>query len=407
MKRILILLAMVPVVCGTAAVAAAATTSEAIDRTTGETGAQSHYIRGAYQMGTVLATNDFVEGKNARGEAIDRYHLARLEFGWQTSGDKDWHHLYNFPSWGVGLSAGDYFHDEELGRPTSLYGFFDWPVKRWGRRVLNVELGFGLTDNWVGFDEVTNPYNVAIGAGRSVYIDIGANVELPLARRWWLQLGFTGTHYSNGGSQQPNWGINQLGALAYVKHDLQPRVLPAVRRELAPLVAHWETAVTFAGGVRNLALDYRDNTDVPEEIRHYLQKNYPVFNAMLTLTRRFSHMSAWDAGLDLSYDGSLADLERVDAFENGRQPESIAFFEHLGVGVFGGYEHVVHDTRLILQLGYTAVRRSVPGQLPRLYQRLGLKHHVWTDAFFGLNVRFNDFSRANNLEFNIGYRFGT
>ncbi len=47
-------------------------------------------------------------------------------------------------------------------------------------------------------------------------------------------------------------------------------------------------------------------------------------------------------------------------------------------------------------------RKEVKGRLPKLYQRLGLKYEFLDGVHMGLNVRFNDFSRANNLEFNVG-----
>ena len=61
--------------------------------------------------------------------------------------------------------------------------FFDWPVKRWNRNALIFGLGFGLTDNWVAFDEVTNPYNVAIGAGRWFALETRSDVILTSAIR--------------------------------------------------------------------------------------------------------------------------------------------------------------------------------------------------------------------------------
>ena len=128
------------------AVTLSATTVMAEENTEG---GHTHYLRGGYQYGKVLQTHDFFTGNNKSGLPIDKYHAVRLEFGWQTSGDRDWHHLYNFPSYGIGFHAGDYFDEEELGKPTSLYGFFDWPVKRWGRRALNFGPGFGLASNWI------------------------------------------------------------------------------------------------------------------------------------------------------------------------------------------------------------------------------------------------------------------
>jgi hypothetical protein len=371
-------------------------------------GGDSHFLRGAYQYGSVPPTNTFVEGDYPGGEPIDTFWSMRLEFGWQTNGTEDWHHLYNFPSFGLGLHYCDYFADEKLGTPTSVYGFFSWPVKRWQRNALNVDLEFGLADNWVAFDEVTNPYNVAIGAGRSVYIDVGLNYEFALAPRWWLQAGFTGTHYSNGGSQKPNRGINQVGALAYLKYDLQERHLPSAHRALAPYRPRWELATTLAFGVRNLSLDLRDNPDYAR----YLTKNYAVANLMLTASRQFSYMSRYDLGLDLDYDETVPDVVALEALRAGEEAASVGFIDKLGLGVFAGYEHVVARANLIIQLGYSVLRKEVPdlngndARLPRFYQRLGLKYHVFDDVFLGLNVRFHDFSAADNLEFNVGYRWG-
>jgi hypothetical protein len=44
----------------------------------------SHFLRGAFQSGSVLQTNDFLKGDNLSGEPIDSFKSLRLEFGWQT-----------------------------------------------------------------------------------------------------------------------------------------------------------------------------------------------------------------------------------------------------------------------------------------------------------------------------------
>ena len=114
-------------------------------------GGITHYLRGAYQYGAVLKTNEFVEGDNLKGEPIDTFHAIRLEFGWQTDGSSDWHHLYNFPSYGIGLHGADYFNEEELGKPTSVYGFFNWPAKRWYDYTIKLDngrtIGVGTIDH--------------------------------------------------------------------------------------------------------------------------------------------------------------------------------------------------------------------------------------------------------------------
>ena len=187
----------------------------------------STYLRGAIQTGSVVQTNDFLKGDNQSGEPIDSFNSLRLEFGWQTDGSRDWHHSYNFPSYGIGLYGADYNNDEELGNPTSLYGFFEWPLVRGTKWRFNFDLAFGFTNDWQSYDPVNNPKNTAMGLGRSVHIEGGPNVEYRLAKRWALIGGFTFTHFSNGGTQLPNHGLNQVGPLLFVKYDTDTPRAPA------------------------------------------------------------------------------------------------------------------------------------------------------------------------------------
>jgi hypothetical protein len=360
---------------------------------------KTHYLRGAYQIGTVLPTNSFVKGEYPGGERIDSFQSLRLEFGWQTDGSRDWQNVYNFPSYGLGLYGATYTGGGDLGNPTSLYGFFTWPTARWSWATLNVELGFGLTTDWAPYDPESNPYNGAIGAGRTVHIDVGANLEFPLARHWALLAGFSGTHFSNGGTQQPNQGLNQIGPLLFVKYDFQGRFDPPPRREPAPWEKSWEMALTFAAGIRNLSSDAA--IDDPE----YFTKDFFVANATAVLNRRLTYMANVNVGLDFSYDETVPALKEIEAAKQGQNAETSSW-DKLGLGVTAGYEHNVNDTRLLFHLGYTFLREDVEGQIPRFYQRLGIKHHVFGDWLFGLNVRFQYFGTADNLEWNIGRRFG-
>ena len=372
------------------------TTDESAAESTGRT---SHYLRAAYQPGWVVQTNAFVKGENNRGEPIDRFHSTRLEFGWQTGGDADWHHLYNFPSFGVGIYGADYFDDEELGQPTSLYGFFVWPLKRGARWRLNFETAFGLTSNWRAHDPVDNPNNIAMGLGRSVHIDVGLNAEYELARRWSLVGGFTATHFSNGGTQRPNHGLNQVGPLLFVKYLTdEPARLPAVRRRDIPWDDGWDLTFALALGERNLNLELRDQV----QREAYLNRSYLIGNLTVMAGRRFTAMSRYCLGLDIGFDESVADLVELDTFNKGYNA-SADFWDKLELAVDAGYEHVVNRTHFLVHLGYIFLRNDVDGRLPAFYQRLGVKQFVYRDLFAGLNVRFHEIGSADNLEWNVGF----
>jgi len=363
----------------------------------------SCYLRGAYQYGSVLETNDFVKGDNLKGQPIDTFKSVRLEFGWQTDGSKDWHHMYNFPSYGIGLYGADYFNDEELGKPTSLYGFFCWPAKRWSHRwQWNVDLSFGLTDNWVAHDPETNPKNIAIGAAHSVHIDLGTNIEYRMGRHWSLLGGFSVTHFSNGGSAQPNSGINQVAPLLFVKYKFKDREIPDRRTEFAPFEPKWSLGVTGSVGLRNIA---HNTADLPNPERT-VYRDYFIGTILLSANRQVSQVTGWGGGLDITYDESVEDLVRLEGLKQGVE-QNASFIDRWSLGVYGGYERIVNRAHILIHLGYTVMRRDVDAQVPRLFQRLGMRFYIRDDFAAGLNVRLNDFSRANNLEFNVGYWFGS
>ena len=358
----------------------------------------SHYLRTAYQAGQVLQTNDFLRGDNLSGEAIESFQSVRLEFGWQTDGSKDWHHEYNFPTFGIGLYGADY-NSDELGTPTSLYGYFTWPMKRTPRWKFNFELAFGLTNDWQPYDPVNNPKNTSMGLGRSVHIELGANAEYRLANRWSVIGGITGTHFSNGGTQRPNHGLNQLGPILFLKYDVdEPVATPDVRRDVKS-PKDWNIAVTGSAGIRNLDLAFED----PALREQFGNQSYTILNLTTIAGYRFAYKSRVAFGLDFAYDETVGDLIKVDGINRGvdAEGETIDNFE---MGVVGGYEVFAHRTHVLVHFAYKILSKEVPGRLPKFYQRLGVRQFVYRNWYVGMNVRFHEIGSADNLEWNFGYR---
>lgn len=358
----------------------------------------SHFIRSAYQAGRVLGTNDFLQGDNQAGQPMDSFHSVRLEFGWQTDGSKDWHHAYNFPSYGFGVYGADFFNDEELGTPTSLYGFYIWPLARTNRWTFNFDLAFGFTHNWESYDPVSNPQNVAMGLGRSVHIEGGPNAQYRLAEQWSLIGAVTFTHFSNGGTQRPNHGINQFGPMLFVKYDLENPVKAPTRRTISDYPNNWDLTMCWSVGKRNLTHKIED----PVTREDYMNRNYMVSNLTVGVGRQFSNKSRYVFGLDLGYDESVGDLIELDAYQNGTNAQGTAS-DNYELALFGGYELIANRTHLLIHLGYKVLYKDVNGRLPVFYQRLGVKQFVYDNWFAGLNVRFHELGSADNLEWNAGY----
>lgn len=85
-------------------------------------------------------------------------------------------------------------------------------------------MGFGLTYNWKHYDQELNPFNIAIGANKTVYINIGATPNFYASNRFDIGFGFSATHFSNGATTLPNFGLNLAAAGIFTKYQLnKPR----------------------------------------------------------------------------------------------------------------------------------------------------------------------------------------
>lgn len=94
-----------------------------------------------YQNGYVFPTNDFVRGANSEKEIINAYQSFSIKASQQTYGKNKWEQLFNYPTWGIGMSFYDFYNPEEIGNPIAFYGNFTAPFKRWDRLSFNYKLG--------------------------------------------------------------------------------------------------------------------------------------------------------------------------------------------------------------------------------------------------------------------------
>lgn len=154
------------------------------------------------QYGTIFAHSEEVQ--NTRGarpiglEAI---------FSWQRN-DAPMYALCNcYPRQGLLLAYYDY--DVEVLGKSGTAAYFLEPTYRITDRVLFSFKGAG------GFSYLTNPHDSETNPGNqsysrpfSAYLLVGIGAWVQLTDQWWLNPTLNYQHVSNGGTQQPNKGIN-------------------------------------------------------------------------------------------------------------------------------------------------------------------------------------------------------
>lgn len=287
-----------------------------------------------YHNGRVLQTNDFVRGLNQELSPISHYQALALQIGKQTTGKNYWEQLYGYPVWGAGLYAADFFNPEEMGYPIAVYGFFEAPFKRWGNLSFNYDLRLGLTFNWRKFDPLTNNYNIAIGAGETVYIYSGIDISYQIVKRINIAFGGGFTHFSNGALKKPNFGINTLSPSATITYNLNKNLSGFKKPVEKDLSQQDAVNISFYAGLKNVLLDDNVTTDIKLK---YQGVYFPEYGISGVYNKTISYMSKIGLGATFSYDGSI---NAQIAIENG-EIEAIdqPFPEKIQMSIYPSYEH--------------------------------------------------------------------
>ena len=340
-------------------------------------------------QGMVIESNDFVRGDNLLGLPIDHFSSTDLRIGWQTKGTQAWHHAHNLPYYGIGLYNIVFSNEEELGNPAAVYFFFGAPFYMNKRSSWDYEFSFGLSYNWKPYDDINNPFNIAIGSYQNAYIDAKIKHVWYMSKRFSLDLGLRLTHFSNGAIRLPNKGINLISPSVGLRYDM-------IRREPQPYALakgidkspRPELNLLLTSGQRSVK-----GTDDPNQ--KMVRITDVTVEYLLPAGNKFKYGAGLEAGFDenrnLLIDGNDVTLARSNQ-------QLIA-----GLSAIGQFR----ANRLGVQagVGYELINKEDTQFNKRLYQRIGLRYYFFKDAFAGINIKARNFSVADYVEWSIGYSF--
>ncbi len=242
----------------------------------------------------------------------DGYSSGEVRLGWQSDDEEEWSAKYGQPMYGIGLYTGNIGNADVFGNPNAVFGWMTFQTSKPHRRnIFEISPAFGLTYNLEPYNEATNPQNDAIGSRFAVYFNMNAGFAYQLTRELDLTYGMDITHFSNGRTFVPNWGLNMLGlnlGLRYHYNRLQqqvdpgpyPKTIVEARRkrvskqpnELVDL-----NNISFyvaAGTVQNYAKDGIVGVN-----------RYMAYSCLMDYEYRYNTMLSFLAGFDFFRDESL------------------------------------------------------------------------------------------------------
>lgn len=331
----------------------------------------------------------FYTGESLESALSSGYGSLEIRVGWQTDGTQAWTGAYGYPSYGFGWYSGAIGNPEILGQPNALYGFLSFPISINRRHTFISDLAFGYTYDLNPYDPENNPLNDAIGARGAVYFNWGWGGRYNLNRELDLTYGIDFTHFSNGRSFQPNYGLNMMGLFLGTRYhfntqqnevddDIRPELILPVRPDYPNEWPDYSNTSEH-NVLLYTAIGTTQNGEDAGTSNRYL-------NSSITLEYQyfFNMKHAVVGGLDFFYDGSLV------AFDE--DPNMFGY--HLG------YDYRVWIFSIRLQAGGYF---SAPERKGGFFFRPAAKFDIYEGLYAQVGLKTLNGGAADWVEFGVGY----
>lgn len=319
-----------------------------------------------------------------------------LSFQRSTFGRQKWEALYSYPLIGFSFFYSDMGGFKELGNAYALYPFINFPLNQDLDNRLTFRLGVGLGYLTNKFDPVYNHKNFAIGSHLNAAVSMFFDYRRTINQRFTFIAAAGLTHFSNGSSKTPNYGLNMVSAAvglnafinrpnAYLKLRFQPVLRPFEYDN-----KKWFTIELMQSfGTK----------DMSQQIggRHY------VTNTAVHLMFPLSLKYKLGLGLETTYNGG--DKALLDNKTEKEQPDEpyytnqLQLFKH---GISLSYELILSKTSFLFNLGYHNEAGNITNWIA--YQKVGIKY-LFTDQLFGTIALTAHAGRADFIGYGIGYKW--
>ena len=351
-------------------------------------------------------------------------HYPAMEFSiyQNTYGKKEWETIYNYPYLGFTFYHANFGINFEnnpdigkaLGSVFALYPFINYPLVGGENAQLTFKLGIGLGYLTKCFDNFENYQNFSIGSHLNAAANLSFEYRQRVSNRLMAVTSVGLTHFSNGSTKLPNYGLNTFsGALGMAYYLRNPRInlTPAKRPEYHPFEfdhKHWFSLdLNYGIGFKNVS------QTLGGDATHY----YLVHDLSSHLLAQFTQFSR--AGLGLSLVLDLSDQTLPDHFVDGNgihvtkiDPETqkeriydINTFQMTKLNFSLCYAMTMSRLSYFFEFGWHLKYNEFTDlSKGNIFQKVSFKYQVYDNIYTNLSLM-THFGRADYLCFGLGYRF--
>lgn len=325
---------------------------------------------------------------------------------------------WNHPIVEFGLFYGDFTHINlqgpdtpyrgKVGREISLYAGMRYSFLHFGSFSIGTDLQNGIAFFTKRFDENNNKDNWLIGSPLSIFISAGLYMQYKFSKDWLISLGADFKHVSNGTLARPNLGANVVS----------PVLLLAYMPEYKKNNSNASQRIEFEGekndfhSKRGIYLEVSAGaagSTLTEQFQTFEKNHYTVYGSFITQVAGMYRYSALMAsGLEMDYRYAnyaprLRYYDEIGGFEYKKYSKHV-----LGIG----FQHEIFYHNISLQAGAGVYLYRKLGHTTKdsgiSYQTVGIRYSfpfAGNRLFVGYNVKAHNFSKADAMQFHVGYRF--
>jgi hypothetical protein len=300
----------------------------------------------------------------------------------KVNGSKEWHNLYNRPRFGFGYYRADLGNPRELGYANAVFSSITFTLFNFSQFDLLYKSSGGIAYLSKKFDLYQNKYNIAIGSHLNAYLNMSFDLSYLINQNWALNFGFGLTHFSNGGYQQPNKGLNIMNVQAGLSYQFN--------RNIQSFALDTSSAFKKAN---NFTFFYAVGIKTLEPAR---QTKYLVSIFSLNFERQYCAKGKIGIGLDLFKDNSRAEYLIEEGIEDARYSNLFYAGSHLS------YDLVFGKTSFTMQMGAYFWQKSK--HFENVYHRFGIRYQFSGPFIASLTLK-TFWAAADFAEWGIAFRF--
>ncbi|MDR9457845.1 MAG: acyloxyacyl hydrolase [Salegentibacter sp.] len=328
------------------------------------------------QHGFIFAHSEEVQNtRGARPTGIETI------LSWQRNDSATYALCRCYPRQGVMLAYYDY--DVDLLGKSGTAAYFLEPTYRINNRVLfSFKGAAGLSYLTNPYDSIANPGNQSYSTHVSTYLLVGVGAWVRLSDRWWLNPSVNYQHISNGGSREPNKGINWPTAGIAVSYQPSSRPwytgTPSTEKYWRNYSTRYDVALL--GTMRN---GYDEAGD---------RKKYLLGGLAVQAGRQVSSLSMLTVGAEAYQDEELKDKLRREGLNSSP----------VKAGLMLGHEFLLGRFQFSQRLGIYVFDQTP--YYDRIFHRWGLQYRINRHFSAGFNLLAHRHI-AEFIDFRLAYTF--